>query len=268
MNKELLNEIPSPLDPRDVSLEEILEETKEEIVLPETLDYRKDLPSAWDQMVDGPCSAYSAAAIKQWHEYKNYKLKKDLSKRFVYVMRKNFPNKGMFARDTMDVLKNHGIPLDKTFKWKYKKKDDIPQLVFEEASNHKILAYARIYSIEGVKKALFKNGPCYIAFPVYNNNFQFWKKSKISDKILGGHACVVVGYDQEGFIIRNSWGSTWGDRGHTIYPYSDWGTEYETWTLIDDMESINIIKQKVEERKGLFKKITNFIKNIFIKKED
>jgi hypothetical protein len=266
MNIELLNEIPSPLDPRDVSLEEILEETKEEFILPEVLDYRNDLPSAWNQMVDGPCSAYSAAAIKQWHEYKNYKLKKDLSRRFVYVMRKNFPDKGMFARDTMDILLKYGIPLDRTFKWKFKKRKDITELVFKEASNHKILAYARIYSIDGLKKALFKNGPCYITFPVYNNEMYFWKKNKTTDRFLGGHACVVVGYNENGFIIRNSWGFNWGDKGHTIFPYSDWGIEYETWTLIDDLESIDIIKRKVEERQNIFKRIIKFITGIFSKK--
>lgn len=263
LNKELLNEIPSPLDPRDVTIEEIIKEKGVIIELPKIVDYRKDLPSAWDQMVDGPCSAYSAAAIKQYHEFKNYKLKKELSKRFVYILRKNFPAKGMFARDTMDILLNYGIPLEKTFKYRFKKKEDIPQEVYTEASNHKILAYAKIDSLDGLKVALYQNGPCYIAFPVYSNEMDFWKQK--NNTLLGGHACVVVGYNEEGFIIRNSWSYTWGDKGHTIYPYKDWGIHYEVWTLIDDPTSIEIIKKKVKEREGLFKKLTKFVKNVFKK---
>lgn len=30
----------------------------------------------------------------------------------------------------------------------------------------------------------------------------------------GGHAVVLVGYDQQGFYVRNSWGDTWGKRGY------------------------------------------------------
>ena len=29
----------------------------------------------------------------------------------------------------------------------------------------------------------------------------------------GGHAVAIVGYTPDTFIVRNSWGTTWGDRG-------------------------------------------------------
>ena len=29
----------------------------------------------------------------------------------------------------------------------------------------------------------------------------------------GGHAVALVGYDQNRFIVRNSWGRSWGDNG-------------------------------------------------------
>jgi C1A family cysteine protease len=29
----------------------------------------------------------------------------------------------------------------------------------------------------------------------------------------GGHAVALVGYDQNQFIVRNSWGEGWGDKG-------------------------------------------------------
>lgn len=35
------------------------------------------------------------------------------------------------------------------------------------------------------------------------------------------HACALVGYDDDGFIIRNSWGTGWGDSGD-IVARSDW----------------------------------------------
>ena len=29
----------------------------------------------------------------------------------------------------------------------------------------------------------------------------------------GGHAVSIVGYTQDRFIVRNSWGTSWGDKG-------------------------------------------------------
>jgi C1A family cysteine protease len=41
------------------------------------------------------------------------------------------------------------------------------------------------------------------------------------EKILGGHAVCLVGYDdrRQVFIAKNSWGVRWGDRGYFYMPY-------------------------------------------------
>lgn len=38
----------------------------------------------------------------------------------------------------------------------------------------------------------------------------------------GGHAFAIVGYDERGFLLQNSWGSGWGTRGYAILTYDDW----------------------------------------------
>lgn len=45
------------------------------------------------------------------------------------------------------------------------------------------------------------------------------RKASLSD---GGHAFAIVGYNQEGFIIHNSWGPGWGTKGRAILLYEDW----------------------------------------------
>ena len=42
-----------------------------------------------------------------------------------------------------------------------------------------------------------------------------------SESPLGGHAVLAVGYNDEEkvFIIRNSWGIEWGDKGYFYMPY-------------------------------------------------
>lgn len=37
-----------------------------------------------------------------------------------------------------------------------------------------------------------------------------------------GHAFALVGFNTEGFIVQNSWGSDWGSGGFAILSYADW----------------------------------------------
>ena len=255
MNKALLNVEISHHDQRDVVVESLNQKTS----YPRSLDYRDALPMVWDQGADGPCSAYAAAAIKQWQEYKDYGLSESLSKYFIYNIRPNYPQKGMTPRDTMKVLHKYGVPTAKSYhKRKMKHKQDIPKEIWDEASNHRIAAYGRVMTIEGLKESLYKNGPAYIAMPVFNDSSEFWKPG-FGDKVIGGHALVVVGYNRKGFILRNSWGSGWADGGHTLYRYKDFGAHYEIWTLIDEKGS----KQTDRPRKRRNFNPLKLLKSIF-----
>jgi C1A family cysteine protease len=41
------------------------------------------------------------------------------------------------------------------------------------------------------------------------------------ERVLGGHAVLAVGYkdSEQRFIVRNSWGSSWGMEGYFTMPY-------------------------------------------------
>ncbi|NND75477.1 MAG: C1 family peptidase [Ilumatobacter sp.] len=41
------------------------------------------------------------------------------------------------------------------------------------------------------------------------------------DRTVGGHAFVVVGWNEQGWLIHNSWGSDWGDDGYAVLPFAD-----------------------------------------------
>jgi hypothetical protein len=41
-------------------------------------------------------------------------------------------------------------------------------------------------------------------------------------KKLGGHAFALVGFNERGFVVQNSWGLGWGAAGFAVLPYDDW----------------------------------------------
>jgi hypothetical protein len=59
------------------------------------------------------------------------------------------------------------------------------------------------------------------------------KPSHLSE---GGHAFIIVGYNEKGFLIQNSWGEDWGGykgmRGIAHWSYEDWSaTVMDAWVL-------------------------------------
>lgn len=47
----------------------------------------------------------------------------------------------------------------------------------------------------------------------------------------GGHAVLVVGFDDRGFLVKNSWGAAWGDGGYCVVSY-DYHRLYATTGLV------------------------------------
>lgn len=90
--------------------------------------------------------------------------------------------------------------------------------------------YYAIKSIFALKHAIVTNGPCIMGLPVHNANAaDFWEPAYGS--ILGYHAVAVVGYDKDGFIIRNSWGRKFGNKGYTYIKNADIKKASEIWTI-------------------------------------
>jgi len=229
-----LNVSPSPTDERDF----IFSSSKE---YPEELDYRDELQPIRNQGDQGSCWAQSACCMKEWQERRESGLNEYLSPQFFYNNRYNIYDKdkdndyGMYGRDTMRILKNIGVCLEKTYNYGIiQDKSDIPKQCYKEALKYKIKSYARVYGVKQLKKSLFINGPCLISFPVNNKGVKMWQKKEGETNSYGGHAMTIVGYNNEGFIIRNSWGKDWGTNGYCIYPYQDWGSHWEIWTTVDD----------------------------------
>jgi len=222
----------SPHDSRDWIAESIYPDLN----LPSSLDLRKDLQPVRSQGHQGTCVAQTGACMKEWQEKKDVNLNEYFSPQFIYNNRDNYPNAGMHGRDLMKILNQLGCSREINFPYGTDAdKNTTTSKAIKDATNYKIKAYAQVTTIDGVKKALYQNGPCCITFPVYpNTGDTFWKPVNPGDELKGGHAVTIVGYNKKGFILRNSWGIDWADKGYVVYPYSDFGSHWEIWTSIDE----------------------------------
>jgi len=228
MKKYKLNLEKSPTDNRDYIAESIFPAKGE---TPDALDLRKDLQPIRDQGSQGTCAAQTSACMKEWQEKKDVDFDEHMSPQFIYNNRENQTDEGMYSRDVMRILHKIGSCPEKEYP--YETDAPITESLEEIAKKYTIKGYASVGTIDALKKALIKSGPCYIAVPVYNYGMRMWKPEQ-GDRMQGGHAMCIVGYTKKGFIIRNSWSDDWGENGYTIFPYEDWGLQWEVWTTIDE----------------------------------
>ena len=91
-------------------------------------------------------------------------------------------------------------------------------------------AYYRLRAeINDYHTALNEVGALYVSASVHEGWFKPKKQSDGSlaviqphHEIEGGHAFAIVGYNGDGFIVQNSWGTGWGSDGLAVWLYEDW----------------------------------------------
>ncbi len=230
-----LNALASPDDPRDYQAESIF---PPDLSLPKVFDPRLKLLAVRDQGVQGSCVAQATACLKEIQEKKNVGFEDYMSPQYVYNNRINQPAEGMYSRDSMKILYKKGIVPEEEYPYGvFESADQIPNNINLKALNYKASGYAFVNTIETMKAAIYRSGACIIMVPVYSNSKDMWRPTKVGDIAQGLHAMAVVGWNEFGFIVRNSWGVQWGNAGYTVFEYKDWGMHCEAWTLIDDESS-------------------------------
>ena len=81
-------------------------------------------------------------------------------------------------------------------------------------------------SLDSIKQVLAQGFPVGFGFDVYASFRNIGSDGIMpvpasSEALLGGHAVMYVGYDdtRQLFIVRNSWGASWGASGYFFMPY-------------------------------------------------
>ncbi|OPY24497.1 MAG: Papain family cysteine protease [Methanobacterium sp. PtaU1.Bin242] len=254
--------------------------------LPNKTDLRSWCSDIENQGNLGSCTAHAAVGVVEYLERRAFGKHIDGSRLFVYKFTRNLlgvtGDTGAWLRNTMGALVLGGIPPEKY--WPYTDKlgaepngfdREPPAWIHAVADNYEALNYFShdpqgmnrppTEVLNSVKTYLAAGIPSmfgFFGFPSFNStNVKGGIPFPCPDeKAQWGHAIVAVGYDDNlkikniqcnkettgALLIRNSWGTGWGDKGYGWLPY-----EYVINKLAIDFWSLLNMEMIKTEQFGL-----------------
>ena len=159
------------------------------------------------------------------------------SRLFIYYNERDMENtteydSGAAIRDGIKSINAIGVCPEKSWTYDISKfTDKPPNSCYIEAKKHQSVQYSRVMQQkDDILSALSEGNVIAFGFTVFESfekgtvkDDGIMKMPKDTEKSLGGHAVAIVGnINIEGmdyFIIRNSWGTEWGDNGYFYMPY-------------------------------------------------
>lgn len=211
--------------------------------MPKAVDLRGHDNPIYDQMNLGSCVSNGVGDLWEFalrHAGKQHPLP---SRLFIYYNGRDFEGStqydaGMEVRDGLKALAAYGCCDESLYPYLTDAKtftQKPPKKVYDAAVKHKAITYHPVYlSLFQMQHCLASGFPLTLGFTVYES-FESQAVARTGivpmpsghESTVGGHAVVVMGYDNAAshFIVRNSWGTGWGDKGYCYFPY-DYLTNY------------------------------------------
>jgi C1A family cysteine protease len=237
--KRVLNVVPSKETEQDWQLEQadaagLLAAAP---AVPKTKDLRETWWKVGDQGSTGSCVGWATAdSLLRWHFVKSGRIKdsETLSKRFIWMASKEtddfnsspttfIENAGTSLKTALDVARKFGAVKENVLPFSGALYPGDPASFYALAAQMKISSYFNLSfnrggSFESWRRWLATHGPMLTRLDVDRT----WDDADVNAGNLdayqpktkrGGHAVSIVGYTADRFIIRNSWGTGWGDKG-------------------------------------------------------
>jgi C1A family cysteine protease len=238
----------------------------EKVSTPGSVDLRQWFSDVEDQGSLGSCTANAGVGLVEYFERKAFGNHIDASRLFLYKATRNLMqvkgDTGAYLRTTMGALALFGVPPEEYWPYNIAKFDaEPPPFCYAFGQSYQAITFYRLDPPETAKDALLDrikanlvaNLPSMFGFTVYSSYSQADTTGEIpfptkGEKIVGGHAIVAVGYDDNkkvtnrnggdettgALLFRNSWGPDWGDGGYGWLPYKYVleGLAEDWWSLI------------------------------------
>jgi C1A family cysteine protease len=217
---------------------------------PARVDLRAHMPAIYDQGNLGSCTANAIAACIEFDQIKQ-KIKKFIPSRlFIYFEERRIEgtvdaDAGAEIRDGMKVVNKLGAPDEKL--WPYdiaRFRQHPPAACYPAALLDRAVEYRAVAQTQAAVQSVLAAGwPIVFGFSCYESidNDEVARTGILpmpqqGESQVGGHAVVLCGYDnaKARFIVRNSWGTDWGQKGYFEMPYRyvlDYRLAADFWTV-------------------------------------
>ena len=224
--------------------------------LPAKADLRAQCPPVYDQSQLGSCTANAIAGAIQFDRMKQMLSPVFTPSRlFIYYNERAMEHSigsdsGAQIRDGIKSVNTKGVCPEKLLPYDPSKFTQKPSPdCYKVALNNKVTSYQRLtQDLNQMKGCLADGFPFVFGFTCYESfesdavaKSGILPMPKPKEKSVGGHAIMCVGFDdsKQVFIIRNSWGTSWGQKGYFTMPYA-----YATSNnLSDDFWTIRIVEE-------------------------
>ena len=199
-----------------------------------SVDLRKEFTPIKDQGEMGACTAFALVSIFEYILKKNRRPDIDLSEQFVYYNARKSAGAakvdvGSSLYSVVQTLMNDGVCLERLFPYNPEKlSQDPPVEAIEDAQTRKLVKAKNVRKdLHDIKSAVSEGYPVAISLKIYNsfnplNGFiRIPTENEMQNEKSGNHAMVICGYndDTHFFVVRNSWGKKFGDKGYCYIPY-------------------------------------------------
>jgi hypothetical protein len=189
-----------------------------------------------DQGQEGSCTGFGLAAMINLLKYRRGETSR-VSSRMLYEMAKKhdeWPGEdysGSSCRGAIKGWKNMGVCSEEIWPYSTNNPGKLTIAKARDARSTILGSYYRLHAnLNDYHAALNETGAIYVSASVHsgwNNPIKIQSDDKFatiiqSAEFTGGHAFAIVGYNELGFIVQNSWGVEWGTDGFAIWTYEDW----------------------------------------------
>lgn len=219
--------------------------------IPASGDLASECPPVYDQGQLGSCTANAIAAAFQFDELKQKAPNVAVPSRlFIYYGERSIEgtvntDSGAQIRDGIKVVAKQGVCPETEWPYDIQKfSQKPPQQCFTDAKKYTALTYQRLIQDQNTMKGCIAEGfPFVFGITVYESMMTddvaktgIVPMPTTQEKVVGGHAILAVGFDDktQRFKFRNSWGTTWGDKGYGYLPYAyltDHNLASDFWTI-------------------------------------